>query len=113
MFINNLDGIFGTINCQTWVHDILAKDWLKRVELVASSPAQYSVIEGNTDFNIVGLERFQNYYFPYIERACEILHSKGNLAGAHLDANNKRLAPHSAKHHWILLNLSLLHRIAK
>jgi len=74
-------------------YDVLAMDWLKRVNIVAASPAKYSVIEGNTDISIVGDERFNKYYFPFIERACEILHDKNILAGAHLDANNKRLAP--------------------
>jgi len=80
-----------------YLHDVLAEDWLKRVEMIASSPAQYSVIEGNTDINVVGFERYEKYYFPFIEKACEILHAKGIFAGAHLDSNNKRLAPIIAK----------------
>lgn len=75
------------------LHDVLAEDWLNRVEMVASSPARYAVIDGNTDIRVIGFERFEKYYIPFIGRACEILHSRGILAGAHLDSNNKKLAP--------------------
>ncbi|UCE05362.1 MAG: hypothetical protein JSW07_17365, partial [bacterium] len=73
--------------------DVLKADWRKRIELTAMSPAKYAVIEGNTQINVVGTERFLKFYFPNIEEACEILHARGILAGAHLDGNNKQLAP--------------------
>ncbi|GEM_PF-216056 len=73
--------------------DVLKQDWRKRVEITATSPAQFAVIEGNTQLQVIGEERFLKYYFPNIEEACEILHSKGIYAGAHLDGNNKKLAP--------------------
>lgn len=72
---------------------VLYKDWEKRVEITASSPARYAVIEGNTEFSVVGPERFRKYYYPCIQKACEILHAKNILAGAHLDGNNHHLAP--------------------
>ncbi len=73
--------------------DALKQDWRKRVEITAVSPAKFAVIEGNTQLQVIGEERFLKYYFPNIEEACEILHSKGIYAGAHLDGNNKKLAP--------------------
>ena len=73
--------------------DVLKEDWRKRVELTADSPTKFAVIEGNTQLQVIGEERFLKYYFSNIEEACEILHSKGIYAGAHLDGNNKRLAP--------------------
>ncbi len=73
--------------------DVLKQDWRKRVEITAASPAKFAVIEGNTQLQVIGEERFLKYYFPNIEEACEILHSKGIYAGAHLDGNNKKLAP--------------------
>lgn len=73
--------------------DVLKEDWRKRVELTADSPIKFAVIEGNTQLQVIGEERFLKYYFPNIEEACEILHSKGIFAGAHLDGNNRKLAP--------------------
>jgi hypothetical protein len=73
--------------------DVLKEDWRKRVELTAASPTKFAVIEGNTQLQVIGEERFLKYYFSNIEEACEILHLKGIYAGAHLDGNNRRLAP--------------------
>ena len=61
--------------------------------MVADSPAKYAVVEGNVSFEIVGPERFRKYYHPAIEEACELMHSRGILTGAHLDGNNRMLAP--------------------
>ncbi len=73
--------------------DVLKTDWRKRVEITAVSPTKFAVIEGNTQLQVIGEERFLTYYFSNIEEACEILHEKGIFAGAHLDGNNKKLAP--------------------
>jgi len=77
--------------------NVLKQDWYQRVKLTATSPAKFAVIEGNTQFQVVGEERFMKYYFPNIEEACELLHASGIYAGAHLDGHNKRLAPLIAK----------------
>lgn len=63
-------------------------DLLKQVELLAASPTRYCVIDGNTQFDILGLERYERYCMPYIHEACEILHAAGKFAGSHLDGNN-------------------------
>ena len=73
--------------------DVLKEDWRKRVEITAASPTKFAVIEGNTQLEVIGEERFLKYYFPNIQEACEVLHEKGVYAGAHLDGNNKKLAP--------------------
>ena len=73
--------------------DVLKEDWRKRVEITAASPTKFAVIEGNTQLQVIGEERFLKYYFPNIQEACEILHAKGIYAGAHLDGDNKKLAP--------------------
>lgn len=73
--------------------DVLKEDWLKRVKITADSPARFAVVEGNPQLSIIGLERFENYYAPCIEQACDILHQKGKIVGAHLDGDNKNLAP--------------------
>lgn len=60
--------------------------------IVAASPAYHATIEANIAVDIVGMERFKRYYIPLIEEACDILHAKGILAGAHLDGKNRVLA---------------------
>ena len=77
--------------------EVLKEDWRKRLALTTESPAKYAIIEGNTQLQVIGEERFQKYYFPNIEEACETLHAKGIYAGAHLDGDNKKLAPLIAK----------------
>ena len=72
--------------------EIIAEDRGKRLSLVAESPAQYVIIEGNVIGDVIGTDRFERYHIPYIEEACELLGSKGKYAGAHLDAENRLLA---------------------
>jgi hypothetical protein len=62
-------------------------------ELLIDSPAVYIIVEANISVDIVGKERFKRYYIPAIEQACDVLHARGKLAGAHLDGNNRLLAP--------------------
>jgi len=76
---------------------VIAEDRRKRLELVADSPAMFVIIEGNVIPYVTGPERFEKYHVPYIEQACELLHSRGKLAGAHLDDKNKILAEQIAK----------------
>ena len=64
----------------------------RKLPLLAKSPAPYFVVEANVMFDIVGPERFRDFYVPPIEEACEALHAAGKLAGAHLDGNNQRFA---------------------
>jgi hypothetical protein len=65
----------------------------RRLLLLAQSPASYVVVEANIAAQIVGTQRFEEYYMPAIEEACQILHAAGKLAGAHLDGDNRVLAP--------------------
>ncbi len=72
--------------------EVIAEDRRKRLALVAESPAQYVIIEGNVIGDVIGIERFERYHIPYIEEACELLGAKGKYSGAHLDADNRLLA---------------------
>jgi hypothetical protein len=74
------------------LHETIAEDRRKRLDLVAASPAGFAIIEGNVITEVTGPERFEKYNIPYIEEACGLLHRNGKWAGAHLDANNKLLA---------------------
>jgi hypothetical protein len=67
---------------------VVRADLLRQVQLFAASPARYCVVDGNTQFDILGLERYERYSLPWIAEACDILHAAGKLAGAHLDGNN-------------------------
>lgn len=73
--------------------EVLACDWRRRVELIASSPARFAVVDANTEFRVVGEERYRQYHMPFIEEACRLLQREGILVGAHLDGNNRGLAP--------------------
>ncbi len=66
------------------VHD----DVLERIRLLADAPVPYCIVDGNTQFDVIGLERYEEHTLPYINEACEILHAAGKRAGAHLDGNN-------------------------
>lgn len=69
----------------------------RRLAILAESPAQFAVVDGNIEMSVVGAERFARYYAPPIEEACRIVHDGGKLAGAHLDANNRLLAEPMAR----------------
>ncbi len=69
--------------------ELMAADVDRRVQLMAESPAQICVIDGNTEISVVGLPLYRKFYLPHIERACRTLHAAGKYAGAHLDGNNR------------------------
>lgn len=75
------------------LYDALLAARRRRLPLLAASPALYFVVEANVTFDLVGPDRFRRFYIPAIEEACEVLHAAGKLAGAHLDSNNRALAP--------------------
>jgi hypothetical protein len=68
---------------------LMAADVDRRVQIMAESPAQICVIDGNTEISIVGLPLYREFYLPHIERACRTLHAAGKYAGSHLDGNNR------------------------
>ena len=74
------------------LYEALAANQRKRLAILADSPAQYAIVEGNLDFSVVGAERFNEYYAPAIRSACELMHARGKVVGAHLDSNNARWA---------------------
>ncbi len=69
--------------------ELMAVDVDRRVQIMAESPAQLCIIDGNTEISIVGLPLYRKFYLPHIERACQTLHTAGKYAGAHLDGNNR------------------------
>ena len=75
------------------LYDALLAKRLEALAVVADSPAKYAVVEGNVSFELVGPDRFAKYYRPAIEEACDLLAGRGIITGAHLDGNNRALAP--------------------
>jgi hypothetical protein len=69
--------------------DLMTADVDRRVQLMAESPAQLCVIDGNTEISVVGLRLYREFYLPHIERSCKTLHAAGKYTGAHLDGNNR------------------------
>jgi len=69
--------------------ELMAADVDQRVQLMAESPAQICIIDGNTEISVVGLPLYREFYLPHIERSCKTLHAAGKFAGAHLDGNNR------------------------
>jgi uroporphyrinogen-III decarboxylase len=69
--------------------ELMTADVDRRVKLMAESPAQLCVIDGNTEISMIGPPLYREFYLPHIERACKTLHAAGKYAGAHLDGNNR------------------------
>ena len=69
--------------------ELMTADVDRRVQLMAESPAQLCIIDGNTEISVVGLDLYRQFYLPHIARACQTLHAAGKYAGAHLDGNNR------------------------
>lgn len=76
---------------------LLHDDLIAQVQLLAAGPAPCGIVDGNTQFDILGLDRYEQYSMPIIAEACAILHAAGKYAGAHLDGNTARAAQLVAK----------------
>ena len=74
------------------VYEALRADRAKRLDILAGSPAQYAVVDGNIELSVVGPERFDEYYAPVIGEACDWMHAAGKVAAVHLDGDNRGLA---------------------
>lgn len=66
-------------------------------EICAKSPALAFNYGGNVTPEILGLERFKEYYVPHYNEAADVLHAKGKLIGVHFDANCRLIAEEIAK----------------
>ena len=60
--------------------------------ICAESPALAFNYGGNVTPEIVGKQRFNDFYIPHYDEAAEVLHKKGKLIGVHFDANCKLFA---------------------
>jgi hypothetical protein len=64
---------------------------LKRLEICAESPIEYFNYGGNISVNIIGVERFVQYYMPRYAEAADILHSRGKILGCHFDGDCREI----------------------
>ena len=72
--------------------DAIVENRRRLYPVVAASPCDYFNYGGNVSPEIVGLERFEEYYLPHYEEFAEIMHRKGKLVGVHFDANTRLIA---------------------
>ena len=74
------------------LYDVLVSKHRIIYKLCANSPALIFNYGGNVTPEILGLERFKQYYIPHYNEAAEELHKKGKLIGVHFDANCRLIA---------------------
>lgn len=65
--------------------------------ICADSPCLAFNYGGNVVPELLGLDRFEQYYVPHYNEAADILHKKGKLIGVHFDANMAMIADAIAK----------------
>jgi hypothetical protein len=79
------------------LYDAIVSNRRRIYPLLADSPALTFNYGGNVAPEIMGLDRFEEYYVPHYNEAAEVLHAKGKLIGCHFDANCRAFAQAIAK----------------
>ena len=69
------------------LYDALTESRRKQYPIVAGSPAFAANYGGNVSAEVVGLERFEEYYVPHYNEFAEVMHAHGKVVGVHFDAN--------------------------
>ena len=64
----------------------------RQYPIVANGPLWHMNCGGNCVPEIIGLERFREFYVPFYNECAEVMHKHGKLVGTHLDANNRMWA---------------------
>jgi len=72
--------------------DAIVEERRRLYPILAQSPCQYFNYGGNVSPEIVGLERFEQYYVPHYQEFCEVMHAAGKTVGVHFDANTALIA---------------------
>ena len=70
------------------LHDALKRRYLAGGELLAEGPQRITILGGNCHPRILGRERFEKYVVPCYDAVADMLHERGKLAAAHMDADN-------------------------
>ncbi len=74
------------------LYDALVENRRRLYPVCAESPCMYFNYGGNVSADVVGPQRFRDYYVPHYEEFCEIMHAAGKMVGVHFDANTRLLA---------------------
>jgi len=74
------------------LYDALVEERRKTYPVLAESPCEHFNYGGNVTPEIIGEQRFREYYVPNYEECCEVLQPAGKLVGCHFDANTRVIA---------------------
>lgn len=74
------------------LYDALVENRRRLYPILAESPCKWFNYGGNVSPEIVGEERFREYYVPNYEEFAEVLHAGGKKVGVHFDANTRVIA---------------------
>ncbi|MGC9318532.1 MAG: uroporphyrinogen decarboxylase family protein [Armatimonadota bacterium] len=74
------------------LYEALVENRRRLYPICAQSPCQYFNYGGNVSPEIVGEQRFREYYVPHYEEFAEVMHAAGKLVGVHFDANTRLIA---------------------
>jgi len=74
------------------LYDALVENRRRIYPIVAESPVYHANYGGNVTPEVIGLDRFEEYYVPHYNEAAEVMHRHGKLVGCHFDANCRLLA---------------------
>jgi len=74
------------------LYEALVEERRKTYPVLAESPCLQFNYGGNVTQEIVGVDRFREYYVPNYEECCEVLQPAGKIVGCHFDANTSLLA---------------------
>lgn len=69
------------------LYEILVENRRRLYPIVAESPALLVNYDGDISPEIVGLDRFTQYYLPHYDEFADLMHRKNKLTSIHLDGN--------------------------
>ena len=74
------------------LYDAVLENRRQGYRVMAESPALATNYCGNVSPEVVGLERFEDYYVPHYNEFAEVMHKHNKLTGLHWDANVRLFA---------------------
>ncbi len=74
------------------LYEALVEERRKTYPVLAESPCMQFNYGGNVTPQIIGEDRFREYYVPNYEECCEVLQPAGKIVGCHFDANTRVIA---------------------
>ena len=74
------------------IYEALVENRRRIISVAAAAPGLAVNYCGNVSAEVVGVERFEDYYVPHYNECAEAMHSAGKVMGVHFDANTWALA---------------------